>query len=153
MRGFIVLVLMGLVLGAVLVNQVDQGGGYVYASLGDVVVETSVWFALLLWLVVWGLLALLLSVVRRAWGTQRVVSGWLGLRKSRNATALTNRGLISFVEGNWLRARKQLLRSARYSDAPLVNHLIAARASLGLGILKMRKRSWERPRVSKQMPV
>ena len=44
MRGFIVLVLMGLVLGAVLVNQVDQGGGYVYASLGDVVVETSVWF-------------------------------------------------------------------------------------------------------------
>ena len=64
MRGFIVLVLMGLVLGAVLVNQVDQGGGYVYASLGDVVVETSVWFALLLWLVVWGLLALLLSVVQ-----------------------------------------------------------------------------------------
>jgi len=133
MRGFIVLVLMGLVLGAVLVNQVDQGGGYVYASLGDVVVETSVWFALLLWLVVWGLLALLLSVVRRAWGTQRVVSGWLGLRKSRNATALTNRGLISFVEGNWLRARKQLLRSARYSDSPLVNHLIAARASFRLG--------------------
>ena len=133
MRGFIVLVLMGLVLGAVLVNQVDQGGGYVYASLGDVVVETSVWFALLLWLVFWGLLALLLSVVRRAWGTQRVVSGWLGLRKSRNATALTNRGLISFVEGNWLRARKQLLRSARYSDAPLVNHLIAARASFRLG--------------------
>lgn len=52
MRGLIVLVLMGLVLGAVLVNQVDQGGGYVYISLGDVVVETSAWFALLLWLVI-----------------------------------------------------------------------------------------------------
>ena len=133
MRGLIVLVLMGLVLGAVLVNQVDQGGGYVYISLGDVVVETSAWFALLLWLVIWGLLAFLLGTIRRVWGTQRVLSGWMGLRKSRNATALTNRGLISFIEGNWERAHKQLLRSARYSDAPLVNHLIAARASFRLG--------------------
>ena len=97
MRGLIVLVLMGLVLGAVLVNQVDQGGGYVYISLGDVVVETSAWFALLLWLVIWGLLAFLLGTIRRVWGTQRVLSGWMGLRKSRNATALTNRGLISFI--------------------------------------------------------
>ena len=106
MRGFIVLVLMGLVLGAVLVNQVDQGGGYVYVSLGDVVVETSVWFALLLWLVSWGLLALIFGAIRRVWGTQRVLSGWLGLRKSRNATALTNRGLITFIEVNWERAHK-----------------------------------------------
>lgn len=133
MRGFLVLMVLGLVLGAALVNQVDQDGGYVYASLGDVVVETSVWFALLLWLVSWGLLALTLNTVRRVWGTQRLFSGWLGLRKSRNATALTNRGLISFIEGNWERARKQLLRSARYSEAPLVNHLIAARASFRLG--------------------
>lgn len=133
MRGFIVLAVLGLVLGAALVNQVDQDGGYLYASLGDVVVETSVWFALLLWLVSWGLLALLLGAVRRLWGTQRVFSGWMGQRKSRNATALTNRGLISFIEGNWERARTQLLRSARYSNAPLVNHLIAARASFRLG--------------------
>ncbi|WP_435217854.1 heme biosynthesis HemY N-terminal domain-containing protein [Luminiphilus sp. nBUS_07] len=133
MRGFIVLAVLGLILGAALVNQVDQDGGYVYASLGDVVVETSVWFALLAWLISWGLIALLFGAVRRVWGTQRVLSGWMGQRKSRNATALTNRGLISFIEGNWERARTQLLRSARYSDAPLVNHLIAARASFRLG--------------------
>ena len=133
MRGFIVLAVLGLILGAALVSQVDQDGGYVYASLGDVVVETSVWFALLAWLISWGLIALLFGALRRVWGTQRVLSGWMGQRKSRNATALTNRGLISFIEGNWERARTQLLRSARYSDAPLVNHLIAARASFRLG--------------------
>ncbi len=78
MRVFIVLAVVGLILGASLVNQVDQDGGYIYASLGDVVVETSVWFALLAWLITWGLIALLLGAVRRVWGTQRVLSGWMG---------------------------------------------------------------------------
>ena len=139
-RRLIVLLVLGLLLGAALINRMEQGAGYVYISLGDVVVETSVWFAALLWLLVWGLLALAFTAVRRLLGTHRAVSGWLGQRKSRNATALTNRGLINFIEGNWLRARKQLLRSARYSEAPLLNHLVAARASFRLGDFDEAKR-------------
>ena len=138
-RRLIVLLVLGLLLGAVLVNQLEQQPGYVYISLGDVVLETTVWFAVFIWLLTWGLLVLALSLLRRLWGTHRAVSGWLGQRKSRNATALTNRGLINFIEGNWARARKQLLRSARYSEAPLINHLIAARASFRLGDIEEAK--------------
>ena len=138
-RRLIVLLVLGLLLGAVLVNQLEQQPGYVYISLGDVVLETTVWFAVFIWLLTWGLLVLVLSLLRRLWGTHRAVSGWLGQRKSRNATALTNRGLINFIEGNWARARKQLLRSARYSEAPLINHLIAARASFRLGDIEEAK--------------
>lgn len=140
MRRLVILGVLGLLLGAALVNQMEQGAGYVYISLGDVVIETSVWFAVLAWLLAWGLLVLVLAALRRILGTHRVVSGWLGQRKSRNATALTNRGLINFIEGNWANARKQLLRSARYSEAPLLNHLIAARASFRMGDVEEAKR-------------
>lgn len=133
MRRILLLAVLGILLGALLVNQIEADAGYVYISVGGMVVETSVWFAILLWLVAWALLSLLLALLRRLLLTHRSVRGWLGARKSRNATTLTNRGLINFIEGNWERARKQLLRSARYSEAPLINHLMAARASFLLG--------------------
>ena len=55
-RRLIVLLVLGLLLGAVLVNQLEQQPGYVYISLGDVVLETTVWFAVFIWLLTWGLL-------------------------------------------------------------------------------------------------
>ena len=133
MRRVLLLSVLGVLAGALLVSQIERDAGYVYLSLNDTVVETSVWFAIVIWLLAWALLSVLLSVLRRLFLTHRTVRGWLGQRKSRNATTLTNRGLINFIEGNWERARKQLLRSARYSDAPLINHLMAARASFLLG--------------------
>jgi HemY protein len=50
----------------------------------------------------------------------------------RNAQRLSTRGLISFTEGNWLTARRQLVRGAQFNDAPLVNYLLAAHASAQL---------------------
>lgn len=133
MRRLLVLCLLGLLMGVGLVTLIEQDPGYVFLSLGSVTIETSFWFALLLWLFLWLLLFLALRLVRQLWSTRRSLSSWFGSRKHRNAAALTNRGLISFIEGNWARARKQLLRAGRYSEAPLVNHLMAARASFRLG--------------------
>lgn len=133
MRRLVILAIVGLLLGAGLVALIEQDPGYVFISVGTITVETSVWFALLLWLLAWWLIALVLRLLSRLLRTRRVLSGWLGGRKARNAAALTNRGLINFIEGHWERARKQLLRAARYSEAPLVNHLIAAQASYRLG--------------------
>ena len=47
-------------------------------------------------------------------------------------SASRTRGLISFTEGNWQTARRQLLRGAQHNEAPLVNYLLAARASAQL---------------------
>lgn len=140
MRRLLLLVLLGLMAGVLLINAIERDPGYVFVSLGNITLETSVWFALLLWGVVWALLALVLRVSGFLLGSRHWVSDWVDNRKSRNAGALTNRGFISFIEGHWSRARRQLLRSARYSEAPLVNHLLAAQASFRLGDLdEMRK--------------
>jgi len=133
MRRFVTLAILGLLLGAGLVTLIEQDPGYVFVSVGDITVETSIWFALLLWLLAWAVLVLVFRVLGRLLRTRRAFSGWLGGRKARNAAALTNRGLINFIEGHWERARKQLLRAARYSEAPLINHLIAAQASYRMG--------------------
>jgi HemY protein len=124
---------LGLLLGAGLVTLVEQDPGYIYVSWRDSSIETSLWFGITLALVVWMLVALLLKFITKILRSRLTLMDWLGSRKSRNATALSNRGLINFVEGNWEQSRKQLLRAARYTEAPLLNHLIAARASFRLG--------------------
>mgnify|MGYP001031707098 CR=1 FL=1 len=132
MRRLLILALLGLLLGAGLVALIEQDPGHLLLSFGSTTVETSLWVGLLLWVVAWWLLAVVWRTLRSALSARTAMAGWLGGRKSRNAEALTNRGLISFIEGNWARSRKQLLRAARYSKAPLLNYLMAARASFRL---------------------
>ena len=133
MRSLFLYGVLGLLLGAGLVTLVEQDPGYIYVSWRDSSIETSLWFGITLALGVWMLAALLLKFITKILRSRLTLMDWLGSRKSRNATALSNRGLINFVEGNWEQSRKQLLRAARYTEAPLLNHLIAARASFRLG--------------------
>lgn len=132
MRRLLILALLGLLLGASLIALIEQDPGLLLLSFGETTIETSLWVGLLLWLGGWWLLALVLGALRSGLSARSTMMDWLGGRKSRNAEALTNRGLINFIEGNWSRSRKQLLRAARYSKAPLLNYLTAARASFRL---------------------
>ncbi len=140
MRTLLLFIMAGLVLGAGITALLQYDPGYLYVSVGRYTVETSLWLALVVWLALWGFLALLSRGTGRLFHARRQFSVWLGGRKVRNAAALTNRGLVSFIEGNWDRSRKQLLRAARYSEVPLVNHLIAAQASFRLGDLDEMRR-------------
>jgi HemY protein len=79
-----------------------------------------------------GLVYLLIRLVRKILGGKNSVASWLGARKSRQGVHLTNRGLINFIEGNWSKSRSQLLRGAKGAEAPLLNYLVAARASYRL---------------------
>ncbi len=133
MRRLLLVIVIGLIVGAGLMALVERDPGLVVISYGNTTVETSVWLALVLWLLVWWLAAMALRLVRSTFALRHSLSGWLGGRKTRNAAILTNRGLISYIEGNWARSRRQLLRAARYSRAPLLNYLMAARASFRLG--------------------
>jgi HemY protein len=133
MRRLLILLLAGLMLGAFWVALLERDAGYVMIRYGQTTVETTVWFALLLGVVAWLVFAMVMRLLIGVLGAQSRLAGWLGARKKNNAINLTNRGLISFIEGYWSQSRRQLLRAARYSEAPLLNYLIAARASFLLG--------------------
>ena len=133
MRRIFALILIALLLGVGVVAIIETDPGYLLLAYGDYTLESSLWVGLVLLLLFTLLLYVLIALLRRLAGGQKSVSGWMGARRHRQATRLTNRGLVHYIEGNWSKARGELLRGARNSEAPLVNHLLAARASAQLG--------------------
>ena len=153
MRRLFFYAVVGLLLGAGLVALIEQDPGYIFINWRNTSIETSLWFGLSLALLMWLVLAVSLRLLGNVLRSRLRFMDWLGNRKSRNATALSNRGLINFVEGNWEQSRKQLLRAARYREAPLLNHLIAARASFAWVMSMKRAISWASLKRLMSMPV
>ena len=133
MRKLFALVLIALLLGVGVVAVIETDPGYLLLAYGDYTLESSLWVGVVLLVLFTLVLYALIALLRRLVGGQKSLSGWLGSRRTRKATRLTDRGLVNFIEGNWSKARSELLRGTRSNDAPLVNYLLAARASAQLG--------------------
>ncbi len=132
MRKLFILILAALLLGVGVVAVIETDPGYVLVAYGNYTVETSLWVGVLILAVFTLLVYLTVRLIRRLVGSQGSLTSWVGGRRARAASRLTTRGLISFIEGNWTRARRQLLRGAKNSEAPLINYLMAARSSYRL---------------------
>jgi HemY protein len=133
MRRLFAITLVALLLGVGVIALIETDPGYVLVAYGNYTLETSLWVGLLLLAALILLVYLAMRLVFRLIGGQRSLASWLGTRKVHHASRLSTRGLVNFIEGNWSRARRQLLRGTRNNDAPLVNYLLAARASHHLG--------------------
>lgn len=129
MRRLFVIALIALLLGVGIVALIETDPGYILLSYGRYTLETSLWVGLVLAALALLLLYIALRLVYRVLGGRRNLVSWWGSRLSGRAQRNTGRGVISFIEGNWALARRQLLRGARDNDAPLLNYLLAARAS------------------------
>lgn len=123
------IILVALLLGVGVVALIETDPGYVLVAYGNYTLETSLWVGLLLLVVFTLLVYVLLRLVYRLLGGRDSLVSWLGTRQAYHASRLTTRGLVSFIEGHWTRARRQLLRGAKHNDAPMLNYLMAARAS------------------------
>jgi HemY protein len=132
MRKLFATVLVALLLGVGVVAVIETDPGYVLVSYGNYTLETSLWIGLLVLVLLVLSILLLLRLAYRIISGQRSLSSWFGTRKVRNALRHSTRGVISFTEGNWATARRQLLRGAQNNEAPLANYLLAARSSARL---------------------
>ncbi|WP_346838493.1 heme biosynthesis HemY N-terminal domain-containing protein [Microbulbifer sp. SAOS-129_SWC] len=133
MKRFLFSALAFLLFGAFLAEMIRSYPGYMLLAVGGERIEMNLWVAigaltlalLLLFFAIW----LLRSLLRGIGGSvSRIRFGRTRVARRR----LTN-GLVEFMEGNWSRARRQLLKSAPRSDAPLINYLAAARSAFELG--------------------
>lgn len=139
MRRLFVVLLLVLAAAASFAYLVRLDAGYVLIELHGYTVETTAWVAALLVLV--GLVAfyylsralvLLADLLGRLFGRSRRHAGFLERWHARRRSHTVS-GVLAFAEGRWRVAVKQLARGARHADAPLLNHLLAARASAELG--------------------
>ena len=112
MRKLFALMLIALLLGVGIVAVIETDPGYVLVAYGNYTVETSLWIGIAVLAVFTLLIYAFVRLLRRLLSGQNSITSWLGSRRTKASSRLTTRGLISFIEGNWSRARRQLLRQA-----------------------------------------
>lgn len=100
--------------------------GYVLIAYHNISIETSLWFAAVAFLCLFLVFYMMLRFSSGVCVVVSYIKHWITNLRQRRARERTVLGLYDLVEGNWVRAEKQLLRAASYSDMPLVNYLAAA---------------------------
>ena len=132
MRRALVLIAVALAVGAVIYQLVTAQQGFVLVSVGSLVIEMSLWTAVLLLVAMVFLAWLLRCLVRMLTAPGR----WLAGRQRRRRHQQHNRtllGFVDYIEGNWPAAIDNLKKSVPQSDLPAVNYLGAAAASYHMG--------------------
>lgn len=122
-----------LLAGALILWLLNHDSGYVLIAAGSKTLEMRLSFAVLACVVLFFIIRFLVRhyfILRN-----KLKLGWDSAKGSmpKRAQAKTQSGLIHYVEGNWLAAKKDLLKAAKGSDQPLINYLAAARSAHELG--------------------
>ena len=131
-RILLILLLLALAAGG-LFWLVRADAGYVLLQYGETRIETTLWFGLLLLLVIGCVLWLLLRILGGVARILRWMRGGPSAPGSGGSRDRTAQGLRAFFEGDWERAGRLLARGAARSPYPLANHLLAARAAAARG--------------------
>ena len=121
--------LTALAAGALLGWLMQRDPGYVFISLANRTLETSVWFALASLLALWAAVALTVALLRRALSGRSRIAAWRQGQRQRTAQRETTAGLTDLIEGRWQAAREALEGAAAAAGTPLVNYLAAAHAA------------------------
>lgn len=100
--------------------------GYVLVAYHNISVETSLWFAVVALIFLFFIFYAILRFSSGVYAVTSYIKQWISNRRKRRAREQTVAGLYDFVEGDWKRSEKKLVRAASYSDMPLVNYLAAA---------------------------
>ncbi|MFU8814168.1 MAG: heme biosynthesis protein HemY, partial [Pseudomonadales bacterium] len=133
MKRTLLVLVAALALGGAVGALMVRDPGYVLLAYDQMAVETSLWVALLLLVVVYLLIRLGVGLVAQLAHGRGNLRGWASRRRSRAAAERALRGQLLLAEARWAEARKLLEASAPQLAAPLLNYLGAARAAQELG--------------------
>jgi len=133
MKRLFIAVLLTLLLAAALAAAIAYDPGYVLIAFGRYTLETTFWVGVALLVLVLVLMYLAVLLLHRGLRRGSLFSRWRSDRQIRRGRQQTARGILALSEGRYERACRILERAAPGSDMPLVNYLMAARASAALG--------------------
>jgi len=135
MKAGLLLLLIAVLLGGLVGTLVVRDPGYVLVAYADYAFETSLWFFVAAFVVVYLLVRVVLTLVRGAALSGGVLASWLSVRSEGKARQQTVQGLLLLGEGRWPQSRKLLTSAATRVDVPLANYLAAALAADRMGDL------------------
>jgi HemY protein len=118
--------------------------GYVLISYHKWTAETSIWFALIAVLVLFGVLYYLLRFFYLLAKTHGHILRWHKQKQFVKAHTVTGAGLLALEEADWQSAESLLLKGVASSTIPVVNYLNAAKAAQEQGNYKKRDKYLEK---------
>ena len=133
MRTGLLLLVSAAVLGGLVGTLMLRDPGYVLVAYAGRIMETSVWFAFALLIVLYALLRCIVFMASRLIQGKSLLGAWRERRIESGARRQTLRGLLLYGEGQWADAKTLLAEAAQRAAMPLVNYLHAARAANELG--------------------
>jgi HemY protein len=126
-------VLLTLIVAAGLAVAIQHDPGYILIAYGKTTVEMTIWVGLAVLAVLVFLFVVVFISLRRGVKVSDKIGSFWSNRKANRGRSHTTLGMIAFIEGNWAKSRRLLTDSLKGSDAPLINYLLAARASHAMG--------------------
>jgi HemY protein len=103
--------------------------GYLLLAYHPWMVQMPLWFAMLAFLVFFGLFYLIVNGVDKLQFFWYRIKNWLKFRREHKAFTKTQQGLSMLIEGRWYKAERSLLAGVQQSIDPLMNYLGAAKAA------------------------
>lgn len=133
MRRRLIKAIFFLLLACVLVFLLWRGDGYLLIAYGTKTIEMTLWVAafalVILYLTVWFIRKLMLGGAEMA---RRFREMFLFGSVERAQKRAAN-GMVDYLTGDWLEARKKLVRTLDKVEYPLANYIAAARSSFEMG--------------------
>ena len=106
-----------------------QDSGYVLFGRGYKTVEMSLSLFITLVLLTCVTGYLLIRFIVRTWTMPEKLRKWRQEQQALRSRKIALQGLINLSQGQWKKAERQLTRSVKNSDMPLLNYLSAAKAA------------------------
>ncbi len=128
-----IIVLVALLVALGFSQLIAKDAGYVLVSYQMETLEMSLAVALLIVAALYFIAYFLLRLILQLLAPKGSVNKWLSQSRKDRGQRRTNAGLLAYLEGNWDKSQKELEKSAERSDEPMLNYLIAARASQAKG--------------------
>lgn len=116
-----------IVLGAIWLGiKIYQHPGYIVVMYQQWIIESTVWFLLLLLALVFLLFHFLLNLIKQTRILPKRIERWLSKRKVRKSIRFLNQGYSELILGKWRKAEKHFLKSSKNESLSFINNLLAA---------------------------
>src|SRR5579883_123475 len=125
----LIIVLLFLIASVFVGVEIVHHPGYLLIVYQPWMVQTPLWFALLSFIVFFGLFYLIVNGVDRFQFMWFRLKNWLRFRREHKSYSKTQHGLSTLIEGRPKKAERLLLAGVNKSIEPLMNYLGAAKAA------------------------
>ena len=136
MRAGLFKITLATLIGGFLTWQLTKNNSYIQIVFGNYTLDMSLWSLVLILSILFVVTLLLKNTIRVIVDPGKKLIKDFSEFKAKKNQSLISRGLLYFIQDEWINARKDLEKSAKNSPMPIINYLAAAFSAYEAGDLE-----------------